>query len=1116
MRCAHCQTENKARRRFCAECGVPLAVTCSDCGFNNDPEDKFCGGCGAPLPEAPEREAMRQSPQEPSSGREPAAGSDAERRQLTIMFCDLVGSTALAERLDPEDLSQVISTFQDTCTRAVKDYDGYVAKLIGDGMLAYFGYPQAQEDDPERAVHAALGIVHEIKRLKALPDADLQVRAGVATGLVVVGDLVGEGTAEERAVVGETPNLAARLQTLAAPNTVVAAPTTERLLRGLFEFEDLGEHRIKGMSDPVRAFRAVRPEGVESRFEAYRGRRLTPMVGRTEEIVFIAELWAQAKTGEGRVATLSGEAGIGKSRILETVRGRFIEDGQEAIHLQSSPRHQNTALYPFIDYLSRAAAFGPDASTPVRLEKLEALLTRSCLNLQTVVPLLAELLLIPTADRYPASDPDPQRRRDMTLHAIVDHVVGLAGRGRLLVIFEDVHWLDPTSLDLLGLLIDRAQSEALLLLVTFRPEFDSPWGGLGHVAHLMLNRMTRRQRAEIAGKVADGKRLPDEVLDQIVARTDDVPLFIEEMTKAILDSGLLTEAEDSYLLPGPLPPFAIPATLKDSLMARLDRLGPVKEVAQIGAVIGREFGRELLAAVTGLADDALGDAFEKLADAELVFRRGWPPNAVYVFKHALVQDAAYESLLKEKRRRLHAAVADALEQRFPQITESEPETLAYHLSLSGQIDRASDYWERAGRRAAERSAHVEAAEHLTKSLDGLGSGAEIDSRRELDLNLALAASMRVLGRSDETLRVLDRARALAESPLDKAKVYHLRGNIQFLLGDAEETIAEQQMALTHARAAGSAEFEVHALSGLADGEYMRGRMITAHQYFANCVEMARAHGLHAVEAGNLPAQLNTRYLSTGPNAAYESALADIEETVAAKHPRAELIIRCQASEILSDRLEREVALEQAKRGREACERIGARVWLPMVLATDARAWLFLGEREKATTIAREAAAMTTDASPALTGPWVLGTLAFVAPDRETATAAMEAAEQLIAKGCVAHNQLWFYRDAMDASLRFNDWDRAERYADALETFTMSEPFLWSEFFGARARALARVGRGDRSPDLHSELERLTGEGRRVGFLESGRAIEAALANGWAPLSTAPLDETLNPGHQSNS
>jgi class 3 adenylate cyclase/predicted ATPase len=660
-----------------------------------------------------------------------------------VLFCDLVGSTALAARLDPEDMRAVITAYQNVCTEIIRRYEGHVAKFMGDGVLAYFGYPQAHEDDAERAVRAGRDLAQAIRRLTSDDGRALAGRVGIATGPVVVGDLIGAGVAQEAAVIGATPNLAARLQALAAPATVVISQATRRLVGGLFELTDLGPVRLKGFAEPLSAWRVDGEGRAEGRFEALHGERLTPLVGREHELGILLERWAWARDGDGQVVLLSGEPGIGKSRLIRTLRERLGDEPYTPLSHYCSPYHTNSALHPVIGLLERATRLDRDEPAEAQLAKLDAVLARSSDPLDDVVPLLAALLAVPTGARYPALTLTPEVQKRRTLQALVDQVANLAAHQPVLALYEDVHWIDPSTLELLGLVIERVQRLRVLVLIAFRPEFQPPWTSQAHVTTLTLSRLGRRQGVDLVARVTGDKPLPAEIVEQIVARTDGVPLFVEELTKTVLESGLLVDAGDHYELSGALPLLAIPTTLHDSLMARLDRLVPVKEVAQIGAVIGREFSHELLAAVAPMSANLLGDALEQLVQSELVFRRGTAPDAIYSFKHALVQDTAYQSLLKSKRQQLHARIAQVLEERLADTGETGPEVLARHLTDAGLLERAIPYWRRAGELAAGRSANVEAIAHLSKGLELIGTLPNTPDHlgEELALRLAIGASL---------------------------------------------------------------------------------------------------------------------------------------------------------------------------------------------------------------------------------------------------------------------------------------------------------------------------------------------------------------------------------------
>jgi class 3 adenylate cyclase/tetratricopeptide (TPR) repeat protein len=679
------------------------------------------------------RSASEPTPASTTTSRE------AERRQLTVLFADLVGSTALAARLDPEDMGQVIRAYQGCCAEVVEHWGGHVAKYMGDGVLAYFGWPQAHEDDAERAVRAGLELTGAIGKLASPADEALAARVGIATGLVMVGELIGEGAAREQTVVGETPNLAARLQALAAPGSVVISQATRRLVGGLFGLADLGPLRLKGFAEALAAWRVEGEGRAEGRFEALHGQHLTPLVGREHELGILLERWAWARDGDGQVVLLAGEPGIGKSRIIRALREALVGEAPLTLSHYCSPHHTNSALYPVIDLLERAARLDRDEPAKAQLASLEAVLAPSSDRLDEVVPLFAALLGIPTGKRYPALNVTPEVQKRRTLHALLDQLASLAARQPVLALYEDVHWIDPSTLELLGLAIERVRQLPVLVLITFRPEFQPPWTGHAHVTTLTMSRLGRRQGADLVARVTGAKPLPGEIVEQIVARTDGVPLFVEELTKTVLESGLLADKGDHYELTGPLPPLAIPTTLHDSLMARLDRLAPVKDLAQIGAVIGRDFAHELLAAVSPLSEPELGTALDQLVHAELVFRRGAPPDATYSFKHALVQDAAYQSLLRSRRQQLHAKIAEVLEARFEGVP---PEVVARHCTEAGLTDKAVGYWHLAGTRAMELSAYREAIAHLGRAQElllTLPASPERDAR-ELELQLALGAA----------------------------------------------------------------------------------------------------------------------------------------------------------------------------------------------------------------------------------------------------------------------------------------------------------------------------------------------------------------------------------------
>jgi class 3 adenylate cyclase/predicted ATPase len=720
----------------------------------------------------------------------------AERRQLTVMFVDLVGSTELSRRLDPEVMRDLIRAYQDACAGVVARFDGFIAKFMGDGVLVYFGWPRAHEDDAERAINAGLGIVDAVQALDGGKDVVRAVRIGIATGRVVVGDIVGEGAAREATITGEAPNLAARLQAIAEPNTIVVAEATHALAGALFECSDLGAQALKGFDVPVAAWRVESPRAIESRFEATHMRALTPFVGREEEIDILERRWRRACASEGKVVLLSGEPGIGKSRIVSALQERIGAQPHTRLRFQCSPYHTSSALHPVIGQLERAARIQPDDGADAKLVKLEALLALSGRPTAEAVPLIAPLLSIPLGDRYAPASVSPQRQKQLTLAALVDQVAGLAEQRPVLFHFEDAHWIDPTSRELIDLTVARAPDLRALIIISFRPDFTPTWTGERHVTLLALNRLDARSCVRLATQVGGAETLPSDVIDEIVARTDGVPLFVEEMTKTVVEAG--ASGGSSADAPGLV---AIPASIEDSLMARLDHLGPVKEVAQIAAVMGRTFNQDVLAAVAALDHAPLEAALDRLVAAELVYRRAIAGRVTYEFKHALVQDAAYQSILKRRRQRHHARIADVLEKQFPEI--AEPELLAHHYTEAGRVEKAIDYRLKAGQLAMQRSAHVEAESHLRKGLELLAGLPESAARdhREIALQNTLGVCLmptRGFGNPDvaaaftraaEVCERVNDARGLFVALRGKGQYHMISGDMKAARDDARRVLA---------------------------------------------------------------------------------------------------------------------------------------------------------------------------------------------------------------------------------------------------------------------------------------------------------------------------------------
>lgn len=806
---------------------------------------------------APPALARREGPGAPAEDPPAARPATAERRQLTVMFVDLVDSTALSAALDPEEMGAVIRAYQNAVAGETLRFEGHVAKFMGDGVLAYFGWPQAHEDDAERAVRAGLALVRTVGELEA-DGRRLAARIGIATGLVVVGEMVGEGEAQERAVVGETPNLAARLQALAAPGSVVISQTTRRLIGTLFELTDLGPTRMKGFAEPVAAFRVEGEGSADGRFQALHGQRLTPLIGREHELAMLTERWSWAKDGDGQVVLIAGEAGIGKSRLMHALREKLTGEPHFALSYFCSPYHTNSALHPVVAQLERAAGFSSNDEPAGRLDKLEALLAQGAERLDEAAPLVGALMGVPTDGRYEALNLTPERQKQRTFEVLIEQLAGLARERPVLQLYEDLHWADPSTLELLDMLVERVRVLPVLVVITHRPQFSPRWSGRAHVTTLPLHRLGRRQGAAMALRVTGGKALPPEILGQILERTDGVPLFLEELTRTLLESGLMTDAGDRYELTGPLPPLAIPANLHDSLMARLDRLAPVKELAQIGAVIGREFSHDLIAAVADRPQERLERELDQLVGSELVFRRGGPPDATYTFKHALVRDAAYQSLLKSRRQQLHAGVAHVFEERFPGIAETQPELIAYHLTEAGLDERAAEAWARAGRAALSRSAMREAANSLSKAvglLRGLTSSPE-GQRFELELlgGLGVALTNTLGPGSPETQAAHERAARLSQELGDREGRFRARWNIwrvHNVRAEYDSALAMGDALLREAQAEGDGDHEMQALHASWSSRIFRGDLKAACRHMDRGIALydVGRHGTQAMTFG---------------------------------------------------------------------------------------------------------------------------------------------------------------------------------------------------------------------------------------------------------------------------
>ena len=772
----------------------------------------------------------------------PVRPEEAERRHLTVMFCDLVGSTVLSARLDPEEMWRVMGSYHACVSEVVKRHQGSIARFMGDGVLTYFGYPRAQEDDAEQAVRAALALIDAVANIPTNSDPPLQTRIGIATGTVVVSELLIGETSTEQAVVGETPNLAARLQSLAEPGTVLICPNTRQLTGGHFNYRDLGPRSLKGWSEPISVWQALGTSGL-GRFEAMHKTKLPPLFGREEELELLFRRWRHATQEEGRVVMLTGEPGIGKSHIAFALDEHLQTQRHVALSYFCSAHHTNSALFPFISQIERAAGFQRSDSPAEKLSKLDSLVTQSTGTSEHLTD-LASLLALPIKRSDELEALSPQKRKERIFSAIISQLESLASREAVFIIFEDVHWIDPTSLELLASIVERAPQLRVLLLITARPDFAPPWPSYSHLTTIPLTRLGRRYGVALVERVAGGRPLPKELLEEILARTDGVPLFIEELTKTVLESELLQERDGRFVLERPLPHLAIPTTLHASLMARLDRLAAVREVAQIGAVAGRDFHFELLNAVAGLPRDILEGALDQLVRSELVFRRGEVPHALYSFKHTLVRDAAYASLLKSRRARLHASIADALEQKFPEIVQTQPETLAHHLTEAGQIEKAIGYWLQAGKNEALRSANLEAMAHLQRGIDLAGQlpAGEAKDRSELDLQLVLGPCLIATQgpAARNAVATFARARELCErlgQPPEYLQVMFWLATASVVRGELLQALEAIQGLPSAAEARGNQPALLNGVRGQAMILMFLGRISEAHKALERATEV---------------------------------------------------------------------------------------------------------------------------------------------------------------------------------------------------------------------------------------------------------------------------------------
>ncbi|MGO9268152.1 MAG: AAA family ATPase [Candidatus Binataceae bacterium] len=817
MGCSKCDTDNREGRKFCASCGSPLAA-CAKCGTSNLPGEQFCGECGAAL----------SAPSDPTvaTAVEPLNVHTGERRHLTILFCDLVGSTTLAAQVDPEEWRATVAGYQRAAAEAITRFEGEALRYVGDGIMAFFGYPVAHDNDAERAARAGLAILDAITQLnERSADAQLSVRIGIDSGRVVVG--TGTGNAVD--AFGDAANIAARVQAAAAAATVMISEATHRLVAGLFVVEDHGSHALKGIERPVQLYRVIRPSGMRGRLEATTAAGgLTPFVGRKDELRSLLSRWERVVESEGQVALIIGEAGIGKSRLVQRFHEQIANTPHTWIEAGAGAFFQNTPFYLVSEMLRQLVG---DTPAQEQIAMLASRLTEAGLAPAEAIPLLAPLLNLALPPEYPPAPLSLEQQRRRLLATLVEWMLGSARTQPLVIAIEDLHWVDPSTLELIQLMVEQGATTRLLLLYTARPEFRAPWLLRAHHTQITLNRLNVRDVRTIVAEVAAQKALSDETIATVVERTGGVPLFVEELTRAVLESG-------DVKLTG----NAIPATLHDSLMARLDRLGSAKEVIQVGAVTGSEFSYELLHAVHPITETDLQRALRSLTDAELLYVRGIAPEATYQFKHALIRDAAYEALLKSRRKELHLSVARAIDEKFAAVKEAHPEVLARHWTEAGETESAITEWQRAGDRAVQRRAYREAEQHFREAITVLQTQPESGARntRELKLQVAFGRVMQFTRgwSAAETVEAYTRARVVAERSDGGDSINILAGLCSGanLRGEprAALALAEQMLAIARRVDQPAALGTAHSAIGYI--RYLLGDLADARQHLLEAVE----------------------------------------------------------------------------------------------------------------------------------------------------------------------------------------------------------------------------------------------------------------------------------------
>jgi class 3 adenylate cyclase/tetratricopeptide (TPR) repeat protein len=1073
MQCASCHTENPDGYKFCSECGAPLKRVCGVCAFANEARGKFCGGCGAALGTEVSETEQKSKPKQ----------TEAERRQLTVMFCDLVGSTALSERLDPEDLRDAITTYQDMAAKAIERYSGYIARYMGDGLLIYFGYPNAHERDPERAVRAGLDIIAAMAGRTASDGTAMEVRIGAATGMVVAGDIIGTGASEEAAVLGDTPNLAARLQGLAKPGTMVISENTRELCGTALSASSLGDHSLKGIANPVTAY-VVKTIG-NHRSVHLSSARGTPLFGRDEAIDQFSSLWKQALAGHGGALLITGEPGFGKSRLLTAYRELANKGGASEIFVSGSEFYQDSPLRPFREYLIEKLNCPEITDGEVSWAALERYMHQLDLNPSNVAPALGHLLKLPLSDEYPMGSLDAAALKEKINAALLSITAAEAGQSPLLLVIEDAQWIDASSIDILKRLMQDGSRRNQLAVFASRPGLDMSIFKDQALTHIDLKRLDKSAATALINWIAGESPLSQVQLDNVLEHADGVPLFLEEITKSVIDVHRDLDAGT---------PLSIPSTLQDSLMGRLDRLGSAKVVAQTAAVIGRVFRRVILSAIANNEIRDLDSALLDLVAADLIAPTPSGPSGSFEFKQALIRDAAYQSLLIRTRRDLHQSIAAELESQLDNALVNEPEIVAYHLSEAGLDERALPYWIEAAKLAAERWANVEAINFYQKALVAHRKTNPDGTLGEIDILLGMVASMRIVDRFDDAFTALGEAEALCpdDAPEENLiRVHYLRGNMYFPLGNTDECLSEHSKARALAQNLHMPDYEARALSGIGDAYFLKGEIAQAETHYDQAVEICRSQTLPAIETANLFMRGHMRLYLNRFDEALEDSRDATEMAVESGNRRAEMTsLGSVQAKVLAEKGDWAATEQAAQRALTIAEDLGALRYKPMYQSMLARAHFAAGHLDNARHFASDALAGARRDGMIYTGAMVLGAAAKVCDDRQQAEIYLDEGLDILNKDVPSHNHLWFSLDAMDCALVWQDWTRARLHADVLETFVAGKGIVWADFHIERCRLLCNAGDGSATDDDYARLKTLADEAEDRGQLPAARSIRA--------------------------